>query len=84
MDELNLSVQRREGTSVTEAMGTAYKEFALYPQSNKKSLMGLKLGKGAIRPQFQKAYFGSCVERMDSRETKWMQDPGVTYSRSWE
>lgn len=31
MDELNLSVQRREGTSVTEAMGTAYKEFALYP-----------------------------------------------------
>lgn len=32
MDELNLSVQRREGASLTEAIGIAYKEFALYPR----------------------------------------------------
>lgn len=67
MDELNLSVRRRERAAMTEAMGTAYKERALYPQSNKKSPMGFKLGKGITKLEFQKAYYGSCVERMDSR-----------------
>lgn len=52
MGELNLSVLRREEASLTEAIGTAYKEFALYPQSNKKSLMGFKLGKGTISLEF--------------------------------
>lgn len=39
--------------------------------------MGFKVGKGITKLEFQKAYYGSCVERMDSRETKWMQDPDV-------
>lgn len=62
MDELNLSVSRREGASLPEAIGTGYKEFSLYPQSSKKSPTGFKLGKGTISLEFQKAPYGSCVE----------------------
>lgn len=62
MDELNLSVLRREGASLTEAIGTTYKEFALYSQSNKKSLMGFKLWKDTISLEFKKSPYGSRVE----------------------